>query len=178
MPLNFNYLPGRSVRKPEPVILNDHIVRNYCIITNNCQLKIRSWRHNNNSNTFKDISIRFSVLESHEHFIKVIKLLRKEFLPGICFKACQNFETNFQGDPVYVEVRIFNDQKSIKKCLYKRILPLFKQHLKSPIFWPDLPSINYSSQNKRICGLKEISKGLTIPYFGINPKEKHKHRLL
>lgn len=44
----------------------------------------------------------------------------------------------------YVTSGTLTSETYIKECLQKRLLPLYRQHDTTPIFWPDLAAIHYS----------------------------------
>ena len=44
----------------------------------------------------------------------------------------------------YVITGTLKSSEYIKECLNKRLLPMYRQHNVSPLFWPDLASIHYS----------------------------------
>jgi len=44
----------------------------------------------------------------------------------------------------YVKTGTLKDTEYIKECRNKHLLPLYRQHNVSPLFWPDLASIHYS----------------------------------
>ena len=46
----------------------------------------------------------------------------------------------------YVLRGSLNKHLYIMECLEKRLLPLYKQHLTPPLFWPDLATIHYAKQ--------------------------------
>lgn len=46
--------------------------------------------------------------------------------------------------PPYVKTGTLKSAEYIKECLQKKILPLYRQHIIPPVFWPDLATIHYS----------------------------------